>query len=139
MGEKLDVAKVLIQNEEGKFLAVQKSYNYGWMSGKWELTGGKILENENRFEAGKRELEAETSLETDDLRDLVRVEVEEFSGEKPVVNCWILYTNSFSGTVKLSDEHQDHKWVSDEEFMDLEWHRDAGYAVPAVKNLGEYL
>lgn len=139
MGKKLDVAKVLIQNEEGKFLAVQKSDNYGWKAGKWELPGGKINENEDRFGAGKREVKDETSLELKDLRDTVRVEVEEFSGEKSAVNCWILYTSSFSGDVELSDEHQEYSWVSAEEFLELDWHRDAGYAVPAVKHLDEYL
>lgn len=135
----IEVSKVLVQNSEGDFLAVQKSENYDWKAGKWELPGGKIEENETRFEAGKRELEAETGLEAQDLRDTVRVEVEEFSSEKPVVNCWILHTESFSGEIKLSDEHQDYRWVSAEEFMGIDWHRDAGYEIPIMKNIEEYL
>jgi 8-oxo-dGTP diphosphatase len=135
----IEVSKVLIQNSDGKFLAAQKSENYDWKAGKWELPGGKIEEDENRFEAGKRELEAETDLEAQDLRDLVRVEVEEFSEDKPVVNCWILYTESFSGKIKLSNEHQDYKWVSAEEFMEMDWHRDAGYEIPIMKNIEKYL
>lgn len=136
--EKTNVAKILIRNSEGKFLVVQKSESYGWKAGKWELPGGKIEEGEDRFEAGKRELEAETGLEPDDLRNVVRVEVEEFS-DKPIVNCWIFYTDSFSGEVELSDEHQKSRWVSAEEFIELDWHRDAGYEIPVMKNIEEYL
>lgn len=139
MTEKIDVSKVLVQNSKKKFLALQKSENYDWKAGKWELPGGKIEGEEDRFEAGIRELKAETDLNVKDLRDVVRLEVEEFSEEKPVVNCLILYTDSFSGEVELSDEHQNYRWVSAEEFMDLNWHRDAGYEIPVMKNIEKYL
>jgi 8-oxo-dGTP diphosphatase len=139
MTKRIEVSKILVQNSKGKFLVVQKSEDYDWKAGKWELPGGKISENEDRFGAGKRELEAETGLDAHDLREVVRVEVEEFSGEKPVVNCWILYTESFSGEIELSEEHQDYRWVTSEEFMKLDWHRDAGYEIPAVKNIEKYL
>lgn len=139
MPEKINVSKILVQNDKGEFLAVQKSDDYDWKAGKWELPGGKIEEGEDRFEAGKRELKLEVGLETDELIDLVRIQVEEFSGNKPVVVCWMLYTESFSGKIKLSGEHQDYRWVSSEEFMDLDWHRDAGYEIPVMENIDEYL
>lgn len=135
---RVNVSKVLVQNEVGEFLAVQKSEDYDWKAGKWELPGGKIKEKEDRFEAGARELKAETGLNPKDLRDVIRVEVEEFS-DKSVVNCWILYTNSFSGNIELSDEHKEYRWVSAEEFIDLDWHRDAGYEIPIMNNIEEYL
>lgn len=139
MTEKIDVSKGLIRNSEGKFLALQKSENYDWKAGKWELPGGKIKEYEDRFEAGRRELEAETGLKVQDLKDTVREEIEEFSEEKTIVNCWILHTDSFSGEIELSDEHQDYRWVTAEEFISMDWHRDAGYAIPVMKHVEKYL
>ena len=61
-GEEIEVVKLLIQNEEGKFLTMQKTAEekvhsghkytlYGRMAGKWELPGGKFKESGNRFES----------------------------------------------------------------------------------------
>lgn len=136
MSSEIPVSKVLIQNSEGKFLAVQKSEDYqGFTGGKWELPGGRIEEEEGRFDAARREVKAETGLEPVDLRDLVRVKVE----KNHCVNCWIIFTEEFSGEVSLSEEHQDWKWVSAEEFREMEWHRDAGYGIPAMEYPEEYL
>ena len=138
MAEKIDVAKVLIQNKDGEFLVVQKSNDYDWKAGKWELPGGKIESEENKFKAAKRETKSETGLESEEFQETVRTEVEEPNSDKPVVNCWILYTDKYSGSIELSDEHQDFKWVSAEEFLTINWHRDAGYAIPAIKYLDSY-
>lgn len=141
MSQEIEVAKVLVRNHEGKFLVLQKSDDYDWKAGKWELPGGKIEENlgEDRLDAARREVKDESGLKLKSLVDVVRVEVEEFKEEKPVVNCWILYSDSFSANVKLSEEHQNYRWVNPEDFKNLDWHRDAGYAIPAIENLNEYL
>jgi len=141
MTDKIEVAKALIENEDGKFLVLQKSDNYDWKANKWELPGGKIKENlgEDRLDAARREVKDEAGLKLKSLVDVVSVEVGEFKPDKPDVNCWILYSDSFSGEVQLSDEHQDYKWVKTEDFKDMDWHRDAGYAIPAIEHLEEYL
>ena len=139
MKEKIEVSKALIENENGEFLTVQKSESYDWKAGKWELPGGKIEEKEDRLQAGKREVKDETGLEVANLQDVVRVEVEEPRGRKPVVDCWILHTTSFSGEIELSEEHQEYRWVSGEEFLDMDWHRDAGYELSAMRYVEKYL
>lgn len=141
MSQKIEVAKVLVKNDENRFLILQKSDNYEWKAGKWELPGGKIEEDigEDRVEAARREVKHETGLKVNNLTDVVRVEVEEFKEDKPVVNCWILHSDSFSGEVELSEEHQDYRWVNAEEFKDMDWHRDAGYEIPAIEHLEDYI
>jgi len=141
MTDRIKVAKVLVQNDEGKFLVLQKSDSYDWKADKWELPGGKIEEElgEDRLETARREVKDEVGLKLDSLVEIVRVETEKFKEDKPVVNCWILYSDSFSAEVQLSEEHQDHRWINAEEFKDLDWHRDAGYEIPAIEHLDEYL
>ncbi|MFB6116151.1 MAG: NUDIX domain-containing protein [Candidatus Nanosalina sp.] len=145
-GEKIDVVKLLIANGEGEFLAVQKTAQekvsggekyklYGRMAGKWELPGGRIEDGNDRFEAAIKEIREELSLEIRDLRDVVREEVE----EKNIVDTWIIYTDSFSGDLKLSKEHDDFKWVSPEEYAELDWHQDAGYGLAPMRHLDSYL
>ncbi len=135
MSDKILVVKVLVE-KDGKFLVVQKTENYGWKAGKWELPGGKVEEGEKGFETAKREVEEETDLEIEDLHKVVRVEVED---DNQCVNCGIIHTNTVSGEVELSDEHQDHEWVRPDDFRIMDWHRDAGYVLPAMRYLQEYL
>lgn len=141
MTDRIEVAKVLIENKEGRFLAVQKSDNYDWKAGKWELPGGKIESElgEDRLDTARREIKDEVGLKLNSIRDVVRVELEEFNENKPVVNCWILYSDSFSTEVQLSEEHKDYRWIKSEEFKNLDWHRDAGYVIPAIERLEDYL
>lgn len=132
---KIPVSKALIENKEGEFLVVKKSQDYGFTAGKWEPPGGKIEEDEDRFEALKREVKEETGLVIEDLEDVVRIEVE----CENCINCYILHTESFSGDVVLSGEHSDFDWVSASEFRDFDWHRDSGYILTVMEYLGEYL
>lgn len=140
MTEKIHVAKVLIENDNGEFLVLKKSDSYDWKAGKWELPGGKIEENvgEDRLDAARREVKDETEIKLKSLVDVVRVEIGEFN-EKYDVNCFILYSDSFSGEIQLSDEHKDYRWVTAEEFRNMDWHRDAGYAIPAMESLEKYI
>lgn len=135
MTDKTLVVKVLVE-KDGKFLVVQKTENYGWKAGKWELPGGEVEDGETGFETAKREVEEETNLEIEDLHKVVRVEVDD---DDKCINCGIIHTRDLSGEVELSDEHQDYEWVRPEDFRIMDWHRDAGYALPAMRYLQEYL
>lgn len=136
MTDKITVSKILIRNDEEEFLMLKKASHYDWMADKWEQPGGKLENDENRFEAARREIKAETGLEVSSLENLVRLEIED---NQTLVNCYVLYTDSFSGNIKLSEEHQSYKWVDTEEALELDWHRNAAYIVPVIEYLDEYL
>ena len=129
MPETVNVAKVLMQDENENFLVVQEAE-----SQQWELPGGKIEEYEDRFETARREAEEEVNLEISSLTGVVRVEVE----DEKCVNCWIIYAGCFSGKIELEDKLSDFRWVSAEEFYELDWKTDAGYNIPAMTRLKEY-
>lgn len=135
MKDKLNVSKILVKNGDN-FLSVKKKSSDEKFGGKWELPGGKLKESENFIDAGKRELKEETNLNALKLEKLVRVEIE----KKEIVNCWILYTENYTNDIKLDKkELENYKWLSKEEFMDCDWHRDAGYALPSMYYLEDYL
>lgn len=149
-GMEIAVVKALIQNREGKFLAVKKSViekvssgqrfkKYGDMSGKWELPGGRVgkRKDEDRFEALERELKEELGIEVSGGIDVVREEIE----EENTVDVFIvlLRPEDWSGSIELSEEHSKFVWVRTDEYLELDWHKDAGYGYSPMAFLDEYL
>lgn len=131
MKDEIPVSKILLQEQEGKFLVVKDRE-----TGKWELPGGKIEEGEDRFEAAERELEEETGQRIKEFEEVVRVEVE----DEDRVNCWILFAETGSREVDLYEkELSDYRWVTPEEFRTMDWHANAGYGLPAMVFLEDYL
>jgi len=136
MKETIDVVKIVVENSEGLILAVRERE-----SGKWELPGGKIDSelDEALFHAANRELKEEVNIKMNSASKLVRTEIEEFN-EKPIVNCFIVHTDDFTGLPEVSaDELDDLKWVEPSEYKGLDWHADSGYGIPAVENIEHYL
>lgn len=145
-GSDINVVKCLIRNDEGKFLAMQKTAEdkihsghkytlYGRMAGKWELPGGRFKESPDRFAAARREVEEECGIEISNIQDVMR----EVTEEKNAVNVFIVFTEDWDGEITLSKEHQDYAWVTPEEYLHMDWHQDAGYGFPPMKFLDEYL
>lgn len=137
-GQKIVVSKALIQNEDGKFLVVRESEDRDKeTAGQWELPGGRVKVGEDRFEAAKREVEEEISIKPDDPEDVVRIEVE----SDHLVSCYIVYFNNFSGTPEIGEKghHSEFRWVEPEEFLEMDWHSDAGYDIVPMMYLEEYL
>lgn len=140
LGEKIVISKVLIQNNESEFLVVkEREDREKETAGKWELPGGRLKYGENQFKAGARELEEEVGLnvEPEEGEDVVRIEVEDDS----LVSCYIVYFPNFEGKASIrEDSHlSELKWVSAEEFIEMDWHSNAGYDIVPMKDLGKYL
>lgn len=130
--ERTPVVRVVVQREDGKILLARKEEIQ-----KWELPGGKIEEDENRFEAARRELEEETGIESSEFYDMVRVEIEDENG---CANAYIIYTDSHQGSAEpTSHEHDEVKWVDQEDYPDQEFHYHSAYSVPAVRRMERYL
>lgn len=137
-GQKIVVSKALIQNEEDKFLVVRESEDRDKdTAGKWELPGGRVKVGEDRFDAAKRELKEEVNIEAEDGEDVVRIEVE----SDHLVSCYIVYFNNFKGEPSIGEigNHSEIRWVEPEEFLEMDWHSDAGYDIVPMMYLEEYL
>lgn len=130
--ERTPVVRVVIQRSDGKVLVARKKE-----LGKWELPGGKIEDDEDRFEAGRRELKEETGLESEEFVDLARVEIEDENG---CANAYIVYTEVEDQEAEpVSHEHDELKWVETRKYGDLDFHYHSAYSVPAVQRLELYL
>ncbi len=137
-GQKIVVSKALVQNQKGEFLVVREAEDREKeTAGKWELPGGRVKVDEDRFEAARREVKEEIKIEPSNSEDVVRIEVE----SDHLVSCYIVHFKDFEGEPEIGEKghHSEFKWVSPEEFLEMDWHSDAGYDIVPMMYLEEYL
>jgi 8-oxo-dGTP pyrophosphatase MutT (NUDIX family) len=112
-----DVVKVVLVDEEGKFLLLQRSDNL-----QWDLPGGRLKSKEiSTPERGlQREIREETGFEIDTFSPLFfSVEARsyyrgDFPSDQPIV---------------LSDEHVDYKMISEEDLPNYKMRDETKTAV----------
>ncbi len=97
--------------KSGNRILLMKRAKHEQRPGVWEFPLGRIEKGETSIEAAKREIKEETSLS---LEPKFIGMVERFDGEnneeyKPV-SCFVATTDSEE--IKLSDEHDEFKWVT---------------------------
>lgn len=113
--EKIAVGGVIMQN--GKVLMVQRGDEDEYLSGLWEVPGGKREPSEKTIDGCKREVEEETGLKVE-VGDPIgifkyRVEKPEEIGEVTQINFLVKPIGKVE--VKLSPEHKDFAWIKEDE------------------------
>ncbi len=115
--------KALIYNSEGKFLALKAAYKKFL----WDLPGGGVEIPEEHEPGLRREIREETGLEVENIQP-----IQVHSGHNKEEGFYIILIcyscNALSGDVQLSQEHTEYRWVTKEEFLELE-------AIPYQKDL----
>jgi 8-oxo-dGTP diphosphatase len=111
--------KALIENSDGLYLFLQRSNGLASSNDiRWDIPGGRIDEGEALRDALTREIREETGLILDssirllDAQDIILP-------EKDLHVVRLTYLTTIDGDVKLSDEHQDHRWANLTEAADL--------------------
>ncbi len=114
------VIKTFIFNDEGKFLTLLRAATAPTRPLTWDLPGGMYERGEDPELSARREIMEETGLEVTDLTLLgLKVKERLTDTDEPVVR--VAYRAKTSTTlVTLSFEHGEAKWVSPEEFLELE-------------------
>jgi 8-oxo-dGTP diphosphatase len=110
------VVCVLLE-EDGKVLAARRSANMS-LPLKWEFPGGKVEPGESLEQALRREIEEELSVQI--------CIVESWSAEcHPLPDGRDLELHPFLGRIKngipQSIEHEEIRWLSPENILDLDW------------------
>jgi 8-oxo-dGTP diphosphatase len=100
--------RILLFNPERQVLLLQRSKRSKTNPGKWELPGGKIDPGESFDSALNREIMEETGL-------IVRILHAAGTAEQQVPGWHVIHLvmtgEIVSGTVSISDEHEEFRWV----------------------------
>ncbi len=120
--QKIVVAGILCNKD--KFLVLQRDVNESIFPGKWELPSGKVDFGEDPYVALQREIKEETGI---DILNAHPILCTHYTIEKPdnqrhtVQIIYLAYTDQNETiNIRLSDEHQAHKWISPEELENLD-------------------
>jgi len=107
---------VLIKKGD-EYLLIKRSENDDEDKGAWDLPGGGIDGGEQPQEAAKREAQEEAGTNIKVGQAITYLAI-------PYKGMWsielIVEGEYLSGEVKLSEEHDDYKWVSKEELTSIE-------------------
>ena len=109
-------AKVIVWNREGKLLVLRRSKPNTRRPLTWDFPGGLVEYGEDPRDAARREALEEAGLTLQEV-DLVDVE----SANDPAYMILILFEGEVHGAdVKLSWEHDQHRWVTPDELAQLD-------------------
>ena len=135
--------KVVIVNDSDQILSLCRSSNSHVRANCWDLPGGTLDEEDIylwKGESGKgdykdilikailREVNEETGLDSSSIKDIKAIHsASGFNEKKGIFILALGYKcKSTLRTIKLSNEHSEFKWVTLEEFMNLEIGDDGG-------------
>ncbi|MDO8668309.1 MAG: NUDIX domain-containing protein [bacterium] len=113
MKHKLTV-KGIIRRGDGKILIVKRSAADNHQPGSWETVGGGVEEGISPQAALKKEIMEEVSLEVKVGQPFNIFNLVKDNGDKKIGITFIC--DYLSGEVKLSDEHDDFKWINPFDF-----------------------
>ena len=110
--------KAIIFNEDGKILTIRRSETAGRRALTWDLPGGNLEFGEESKSSLLREIQEEVAIE---VEDLLILGISEAFDSLDAFRVTIGYTAKAKTTnVTLSYEHDAYKWVTPEEFNQLD-------------------
>ena len=111
----------VIASPDGKILLIKRSEKLDWHPGEWESMYGRIAQHEDPKDGLTRELKEELGISVAVGRLLTCWHIyrgHEETAENELVGITFLATTN-QIEIKLSDEHEEYRWVTPEEAKEL--------------------
>jgi 8-oxo-dGTP diphosphatase len=135
------VNRCILLDDAGKLLMIQRAKDDRHLPGSWECPGGKLDAGQDLLHAFEREVMEETGLLAEPTSRMAYVDsyvVGDNSSHKmykglPYVAIFSI-GKSVGGKLKLSHEHDDYKWCTYDEAMDLKLTPEVQKALIVLKD-----
>ncbi len=111
--------KAIIE-KDNKILLLKRSEKYEHLTDEWDIPGGRINFGEEPEEGLKREIEEETGLALEEIKEILDVSTVFKNEEKQIVRITYLCTVK-EGKDNISNEHTEMQWLEKEEIKELEF------------------
>jgi 8-oxo-dGTP diphosphatase len=118
----LITAKALVSDERGRVLLLKRASNDAQPL-KWEMPGGKIDKLETLNESLKREVLEETGLLIEIVKPSAHIQSKVANVRKYKGYTYVVIVSTAivrGGKIRLSDEHEDYKWVYKKNIPELD-------------------
>lgn len=109
-----------IIKKEGKVLFIKRSEKYKdqELDDSWDIPGGRINFGEEPIEGLRREIKEETSLELEEVKQILSTDTVFKNEEKQIVRITYLCTVK-EGQHQLSEEHTELVWIPIQELKNM--------------------
>ena len=108
---------IVITNNQGKILILERSSSEFNYPNFWDLPGGKVENDETLQEAVKREVKEESGLDIEQEQNYFYVH----HCQDKEVDIYGFKANLISGDVIISEEHTKFRWISENEWKNLKY------------------
>jgi len=109
--------KAILLNNEGKLLTIRRTKTAPVRPLHWDLPGGDLDFGEDPMQGMIREIKEETGL---DVKNVEPFDIEAHINSDGVFWITVAYrVENVSGDLALSYEHDQYKWVTPDEFLQL--------------------
>lgn len=130
------ITRSIVLNNKKKILFIRRSRKDGWNDGFWEIPGGKLDEGQDISHALEREVFEEASLLVNPINRLAFFESTILTQGKYkglTYICLVGISLCEDTDVRLSDEHDQYKWVEYKKALDLKLTDETRKALIALK------
>ncbi len=118
---------------EGKVLVIRRRSTDAHKPGQWDIPGGRLALGENPLDGVKRESLEEVGLAVEPVMPL---DVHHFTRDDgQLVTMIIFWCRSKTAEVKLSEEHQEFRWLD----INTETDQFPQWLAPVIANTKRYL
>lgn len=115
--------RCIVLNKQGKILLLQRSSKDTFDPGKWEFPGGKLEQGQDTTHALEREVLEEAGIMVVPLTHIAYTQSEVNISGKYKGYTYVLIVGIaklVNGKVALGHEHDDYKWVTEKEALQMD-------------------
>ncbi len=121
VGQFMVAVGAIIVNSEGKILLIKRSDDLDWQPGEWEIMYGRLAQHEDAQLGLVREASEELGIKVQASRPLTCWHI--YRGQERITQNELIGITFLAYTVQakvtLSDEHQEYRWVTPVEALEL--------------------